>query len=702
MNVELDLGLLSRSRVRLVRQSEIAECGIACLTMIANYHGHDIDIGTMRRRYAPSMRGAPLRELMQLAEKLDLSARAVKLPLEQLGKLNVPAILHWDLNHYVVLEKVRGGKALIHNPDGRSTWLTLVEVSKHFSGVAVEFTRAADFSPVRDRNRLQLGQLWQNMTGLKRALLQTLVLSLIMQVFVLAMPYYMQLALDQVLPAIDMDLLTVLAIGFGLFTIVNVIAELLRGFVLMVAGTSVGFALSSNIARRLFRLPTSWFEKRNTGDILSRFQSVQPIRAVLTEGAVAAIVDGGLAILTLVAMFFYSPMLAMIAVVAFVLYAVVRVVSFSLQRAAEEDAIVSQGREQTVLIETLRGITTLRLFGREGARHTVWQTRLADAVNASVRVARVGLWQNSANTLIFGLESVISIWLAVSFVINGDGFSVGMIFAYMAWKTQFITKGANLINQAIAFRMLGLHLERLSDVATAKEDPSFGPTEDIHTDLKGGIELRNVFYRYSPSDQMVLQGVDLVVKPGEHVAITGSSGGGKSTVAKIILGLTEPESGEVLIDGLPLSRFGHRSYHAQVAAVLQEDTLFAGSLADNIALFDDHPDVDLVVAAANAAAIHQDIMAMPLKYDTLVGEMGSTLSGGQKQRVLLARALYRRPKILVADEGTSHLDEAHEQMVNQAIRSLGITRIIIAHRRETIASADRVLVMENGQLHERP
>ncbi len=698
----LDLGFLTRSRVRLIRQTEVAECGLASLTMVANYHGLDVDLGTMRRRFAPSLRGAALRSLIGLADRIGLTPRAVKLPLEQLANLHVPCILHWDLNHYVVLERVKGDKALIHNPDGRSGWMPMGEVSNHFSGVALELRPSDNFETGKQRERLKLSQLWRRMTGMKRALAQVLVLSLVLQIFVLASPYFMQIAIDNALPALDNDLLTVLALGFGLLTLINAGAALLRSFVLLVAGTTLGFGLASNIARRLFRLPIDWFEKRHTGDILSRFQSVGPIQNMLTQGAVAAIVDGVMAVLTLALMFYFSPLLAFIAIIAFLLYGLVRIVSFSFQRDAQEASIIMSGKEQSTLIETLRGMTTLRLFGRETLRHALWQTRLSDAVNANVRLARIGIWQGTANTLIFGIENILTIWIAIGFVIDGAGFSIGMVFAYMAYKTQFIQKAAALIDQGIAFKILGLHLERLSDIALSQEDKSFGQGADIETALKGKIELKDVFYRYSPSDPLVLEGVNLIVESSEHVAITGPSGGGKSTLVKLLLGLVEPDSGEMLVDGLPLRRFGHKCYHEQVAAVLQDDSLFAGSLADNIALFDDAVDMERVVTAAIAASIHDDILRMPMQYETLVGDMGSTLSGGQKQRVMLARALYRQPKILIMDEGTAHLDTMHEQAVNAAISAMGITRIIIAHRRETIEAAERILVMANGQLTPAP
>ncbi|MGZ8284669.1 MAG: peptidase domain-containing ABC transporter [Allosphingosinicella sp.] len=698
-------GLSGGKRVRLIRQTEVSECGLAALAMVANFHGLDIDLSVLRRHYAPSLRGAAIKSIMAVADNLGLTPRPVRLPLGEIPNLHLPAILHWNLNHYVVVERCKTGRggftALIHDPMGRSTWMSREELSDHFTGVALELRPSENFETAEVRERIKISQLWRRMTGLKRAVAQTLLLTLVLQAFILASPYFMQLAVDSAIPAQDKHLINVLAIGFGLFALINIGASALRSHVLLNVGTSIGFGMASNIARKLFRVRIDWFEKRHTGDILSRFGSILPVQQMLTTGALATVLDGSMAVFTVTLMFLYSPLLTFVSLAAFCLYLLARLVTFALQRSEQEASIVTDANAQSVLIESIRGITTLRLFGKETERHALWQTQAVDAVNARLRLGRLGIWQSTANIGIFALENIVVIWLAVHLVIDG-AFSVGMVFAFMAYKLQFQGSATSLVDQGIAFRMLDLHLERLGDIALATDDRSFDQRGEPYQEILGRVELRGIQFRYSASDPVVLKGIDLIVEPGEHVAITGPSGGGKSTLVKVLLGLVEPNAGEILIDGMPLGRFGYRNYRQQVGAVLQKDMLFGGSLASNIALFDEEPDMGRIIQAAQAAAIHDDILQMPMQYETLVGEMGSSLSGGQQQRVLLARALYRRPRILIIDEGTSHLDAAREAAVNEAIGELNITRIVVAHRQETIMTAARILYLVDGNFVDEP
>lgn len=694
----IDTGILPSRRMRLVRQAEITECGLACLAMISNYWGSDLDLPALRRRFGVSSRGITLRTLMQTADSLGLTPRALKIApgsgvLAGLSGIQTPAILHWDLDHFVVVEKVTKGRAYILNPAVGASWHDEQSLSRHVTGVALELRPSTTFRPERDRTPLSLRQLWSGSTGFRRSIFQTAILSLVLQAHVLASPYFLQLAIDQALPSFDRDLLAVLAIGFGLFALISGAAYLLRSFVLLSSGTTLGFGISSNVARRLMRLPVGWFEKRTVGDVLSRFQSVMPIQKFLTDTAAATLIDGLLAVLTLMLMLAYSPMLTLVPLVALVVYGLVRWMLFGAERSAENERIIAQGREQGMMIESLRGMVTLRLSGRETMRHATWQNALSTSLGAAYAHDRIRAWQLSAGNLIGSVEIVAVVWLSVATAIGG-GFTTGMIFAFLAYRLQFSTATRSLIDQAVTFRMLGLHLDRLSDIALQDEDAGFSEP-DAPIDFRGGVALRGVTYRYGANDPFVLRGVHLDIAPGEHVAITGTSGGGKTTLTKILLGLIEPTDGQVLIDGIPLARYGRRSFREHVGAVLQDDQLFAGTIAENVAGFD-VVDVERMWEALDAAAIAEDVQAMPMKHLTLVGDMGSSLSGGQRQRILLARALYRRPRLLVMDEGTAHLDVEHERAVNARIAQMGITRVVIAHRRETIDAADRVVVVSDG------
>lgn len=468
----LDLGFVARHGVRLIRQTEMAECGLASLAMIGNFHGHDIDLASLRLRFVPSARGATLKSMIGIADALGMTSRALKLPLEELPDLQMPAVLHWNMNHFVVVERFRRKRALIHDPAAGSAWYSMPQLSDHFTGVALEIEPGNDFTAHRMRQSMRLSQLWSRMSGFKRSVAQVLLLSLVLQLFVLALPYYMQVAIDSALPALDNDLLAVLALGFGLFTLVNAATSLLRGFILLNAGTRLGYGLAVNIARRLFRLPIDWFAKRSVGDVLSRFQSILPIKDMLTEGAAAAVIDGAFALLTLGFMLLYSPLLTLVVLIAFAAYALIRSLSYAAERRVGEASIILRGNEQTTLIETLRGMTTLRLFNREALRLSLWQSNLTSAVNADVQAERIGIWQKTGNALVFGFENIVTVWIAVGFAIDG-GFTVGMVFAFMAYKVQFVDKAVSLIDKAVAFRMLGLHLERLSDIALTREDVGF-------------------------------------------------------------------------------------------------------------------------------------------------------------------------------------------------------------------------------------
>lgn len=697
MHQELDISLFPKRQLRRVTQTTIAECGLACLAMVASFHSLDVDLATLRQKFKPSTRGITLRALMQMSDQMGLSSRAVQLDLHEFGALTTPAILHWDMSHFVVLQTVKKDRLLIHDPGGTSKWMHLDDVSKHFTGVALELSPLAEFQPGDFREKLRLNHLWSRIHGVGASIGQVILLSLLLQVFALSSPYFVQLAVDLALRNDDLSFLFLLAAFFATLILLSGITFFLRASVLLSLGSLFGTAISSNIARKLFRLPIDWFYRRHVGDILSRFQSVIPIRKLLAEDAPAAIVDGMLVILTLIVMTFYSGMLVAVVCLALSILLGVRIFLFRAQEAAQEEMLIAAGREQSVMIETLRGIRSLRLSGQESLRHALWRSRMTESVNATINHNRFENFRQGFQLAVFGIENIVTITLAVSLVMEGQ-LTIGMVMAFLAYKALFFITASALLDRFFEFKMLGLHLDRLADITLVEDDVGFTSNTLGFATFQGKVELRDVFYRYGRTEPFVLKGANLSVGPGETIALTGPSGGGKSTLAHLLLGLFEPHSGSILIDGRELGAFGYSNYHRQVGAVLQDDTLFAGSLGDNISMFDDAPDMDRLVNAATSAAIFEDISAMPMGFNTLVGDMGNALSGGQQQRVMIARALYRQPKLLVMDEATSHLDADTERCVNNSIQALGVTRILIAHRRSTIEMADRVFRLSGGHI----
>ena len=685
----------SRSTTAVVA-SEAAECGLASLVMAANAHGMRIGLAELRQRFPLSLKGARLDQLIHIAQRLGFSTRPLRLDLEELGQLRLPCILHWDLNHFVVLARVGKSKVTVLDPAVGERRLPLSEVSNHFTGVALELTPTAEFKPRKAAPTVSARQLAGPVRGLWPALAQILLLSIALQVFVILAPFFMQWVVDQVLVSADRDLLTVLGLGFGLALLLQVGIGLLRGWSVVYLSSRLGLQWMGNVFAHALRLPLDFFEKRHLGDITSRMASVQAIQRTLTTSFVEAIIDGLMAVVTLGLMLVYSWKLALVTLLAVALYLGIRALAYRPVRDRTEQQLVAGAKQQSHLLESLRGMQSLKVAGEEPQRRATYENLMVDTVNQEVRLARMGLGFNGASQLVFGVERIAVIWIGAVLALQ-NVFSVGMLIAYLAYKDQFAARMAGLIDKWVEFRMLRLHGERLADIVlTPPEDDAAPPELPPPPDTR--IEVEGLSFRYGEGEPWVLKDCSFSIAPGESVAIVGASGCGKTTLVKLLLGLLKPTQGRICIGGYDLHKVGPRNVRAIVGAVMQDDQLFAGSIADNIGFFDTRHDPARIEAAARLAAVHDEIAAMPMGYHSLIGDMGSSLSGGQKQRIILARALYREPKLLFLDEATSHLDVANERLVNEAVRGLSLTKVIVAHRPETIASADRVLVMEQGRV----
>ena len=692
------------SRVPLLLQTEAAECGLACLAMVAAHHGLDTDLPTLRQRFPLSLKGATMLDLTRIAGQLQMNPRGLRAELDHLPQLQLPCVLHWELNHFVVLTEVRGqgrnSTVVIHDPARGVRRLSIDEVSKSFTGVVLELTPAADFKPRVEKQSVTLRQLLGRVSGLKRSLLQIFALALALEAFMLLSPFFMQWVVDGVLVGADRDLLITLGLGFGLLVLIQVATGAIRSWAVLYLSATLNLQWLSNVFAHLMRLPMPWFEKRHTGDVMSRFGAVEQIQRTLTTSFIEAVLDGLLVVLTLAMMWVYSGTLTLIALGCVAVYALLRWALFRPLRDATEEAIIFDAKKSSHFLESLRGVQSIKLFNRQEDRQAQFMNRVVDAMNAHIATRKLDLLLGVMHKLVFGLERIAVVWVGALLVLD-HRFSVGMLFAFFAYKEQFALRVSGLIDKAVELKMLKLQGERLADIVlTAPESEVVAPAraQAREQDRGASLELRDVGFRYSESDPAVLRGVDLLIEPGESVAIVGPSGCGKTTLLKLMLGIHAPQQGEIRVGGVPLAQLGLRGWRDMIGTVMQDDQLFAGSITDNISFFDASPDMGWIEECARVASVNDEIEAMAMGYHTLIGDMGTSISGGQKQRLLLARALYKRPKILFLDEATSALDVDRERLVNQAVRQLNLTRVIVAHRPETIASANRVIVLAEGRI----
>lgn len=711
MSIAITLPTLTfgrRRKLPMIFQSEAAECGLACMAMVAGYHGHATDLLSLRKRYSFSLRGATLKALVEIATVLHLTPRSIKIELDDLAHVRRPCILHWDHNHFVVLKKVITGAGgamtaiVIHDPGRGEVRVARADVSRLMTGIALELVPTARFEQRTERQRIGLRQLVTSAVGLRGALLQILMLAMMLEAFALLAPLFLQFVADGPISSGDRHMLTVFALGFGLLMVVQMLIGAFRSWVVLYISTHLNLQWVAGVFAHLLRLPLDFFEKRHMGDVISRFNSIHSLQETLSTKFIEAVLDGMLALTAMAVMLVYSVKLTAVVFGSIALYSLLRWLTFLASRRANEEQLISKASEQSVFLESIRGMQALKLFNHEQARHARWMEAVGENINRRIVTQKLDLFFATATRFLTGAENIVVIWLGAHMVIDQQ-LTLGMLYAFIAYKLMFSNRTFALIDKFLELKMLSLHGERLADIVLT---PPESDDEPVHAQAAAGadgavasgltIELRNVSYRYSDAEPWIVRNLSLTIASGQSVAIVGQSGCGKTTLLKLMIGILTPVEGEILIDGQPAARFGMRRYRDLIGVVMQDDHLFAGSIADNISFFHQKADQAMVEHWADLASVGADIRAMPMAYRTLIGDMGTSLSGGQKQRLLLARALYKQPRMLFLDEATSHLDMENEHRVNAGIHQLDLTRVIVAHRQETIASAARVVALERG------
>jgi ATP-binding cassette subfamily B protein RaxB len=689
-------------RIPVVLQAEAAECGMACLAMVLGHYGRHVDLGALRRRYALSLKGMTLRNLVDLAGAMGLATRALRIEMQDLARLKRPCILHWGLNHFVVLTKVRSNSIVVHDPARGRRNVSLAEASREFTGVVLEATPTTNFVRERPTVTFRLRDLFRDISGLRSALAQVLILSFGIEFIAILLPIASQIVIDEVIVNADRDLLLVVAIGLVLLLVLQLVLAVARTWTTMLTSTNVNYLCSARMFDHLSRLPLDYFEKRHVGDVISRFGSLNTIQKALTNEMVQAVLDGIMSVSMAAMLFVYGGWLAMVVAASTALTTALRIFAYKAYREASEEAIVAEARQQTHFIETVRGMASVKLLGLRERRRSTWTNQLVAALNARLRMQRLDLVFGRANEFLFGADRLILLVLGARAVID-QSMTLGMLVAFLAYRDQFSTRIGNLINSGFQLRMLNVQTDRLSDIVSCEPEerqdtaPATAISPAIRTPAATAISVQNLGLRYGDDEPWIFHDLSFDIAAGTSLAIVGPSGCGKTTLLKIMMGLLPASEGIIMADGRDIrAADGPAAYRRRIAGVMQNDGLFAGSIAENISSFDEQMDFSWIEECAARAAILDDIRKTPMGFETLVGDMGSTLSGGQKQRVILARALYRRPSILFLDEATSHLDEPTEAAIAQALRSLQMTRVIVAHRPATIAHADVILDMVPG------
>ncbi|EGF0300258.1 peptidase domain-containing ABC transporter [Salmonella enterica] len=676
-------------RVPVIHQTESSECGIACLAMVFGHYGKSIDLFSLRQQFNISSRGATLYSIRTIAVQMGMTARALSLDLNELNVLRRPCILHWNFNHFVVLVSVKRNGFVLHDPARGRIIVSKAEASKCFTGIALELWPGSTFRRERVKKRLNLVTLINSIHGIKGALLKIFALSIVVEAIGLILPAGTQLVMDHALPAGDRGLLSMICISLMFFILLRATVSTSRAWISLIMGTLVNIQWQSGLFSHLLRLPLSYFERRKLGDIQSRFGSLNTLRTTFTTSMVGAIIDGIMVCGLLIMMLLYGKSLTWVVLGFTLVYIAIRLFTYTYYRQLSEEQLIMEARVSSYFMETLYGIAAVKMQGMTDRRHTHWFNLQTDAINTGIRVTKMDLFFGGLNIFISACEQTIILWLGISLVMDNE-MTIGMFVAFGAYRMQFSDRISTLVGFLLQLRMMSLHNERISDIALNEQEsvkPDIPVSEKI---TPVSLEVKSLTFRYDQQSMPVFSELNLTVSPGESVAIIGPSGSGKTTLMKVLCGLFKADSGQVLIDGNDIQQMGVNNYRKITGCVMQDDRLFSGTIRENICGFSENIDDEWMAECAKASFIHDTIMSMPMGYDTLTGELGEGLSGGQKQRLFIARALYRKPRILFMDEATSALDSKSEHYVNSAIKSLNITRIIIAHRESTIKSVDRI------------
>ncbi len=698
-----------RKRVPVLQQISMVECGAACLAMLLSYYGRETTISEVREQCGVGRDGLTALSIVKAARKYGMRVRALSLPNSDLRDSDLqdsdfryvplPAIVHWEFNHFVVVERWSPRYVDIIDPGLGRRHLTAKEFDDCFTGVVITMEPGPQFARGARKSQLTLGTYALDyVKQAPSAIIQVLGISLLLQLLGLVFPLLSAVAIDQLIPGKLVNALQLFGIGMIMLVIAQVVSRTLRAFILLYVQCRVDINLMFNFLEHLFSLPQRFFLQRSTGDILARVSSNSVIRETVSNQLFSTVLDGSFVLIYFFILLSQSPLFAIVVISIGALQAVLLLGTSKPLKDLNRRELAAIGKSQGYITEILAGIRTLKSAGAEYRALERWSNMFFEQMNISVRRAYITMLIDTAMSALSIAAPLTLLWLGTLEVINGS-MQVGTMIALNALGSSILGPLSSLIVSTRQVQLVQSHMERLADVIEAESEQEVQTTSQPPT-LSGHITLQNVSFQYDPQSPTVLHNINVDIKPGQKIAIVGRTGSGKSTFGSLLLGLYTPTKGEILYDGIPLHTLNYQAVRAQFGVVMQEADIFSGSVRENITLNDPGLGMEQVIHAAQIAAIHDDIMQMPMEYETMVSEGGNALSGGQRQRLAIARAVANAPAIILLDEATSSLDVMTERAVEQSLSQLECTQIIIAHRLSTIRNADVILVLNEGKITE--
>jgi len=693
--------LVSETQPDSVEASSAPEdSGLQCLSLIALLHGIAVDQAELRHEFGEQPFSTTT--LLHAARHLGLTAKLVSAELARLDRTALPAVAVGRDGTFVVLARVEvsgsGGRVLIQRPGAPPEMIPLATFAARWSGELLLFTSRASYA--REMSKFDFTWFIPSIVKYRRLLGEVLLISLALQLLGLAAPLFFQVVMDKVLVNRAISTLDVIGIGLALVTVFEALLGTIRTYVFSHTTSKLDVELGARLFRHLLQLPVSYFQARRVGDSVARIRELETIRNFLTGNALTVLLDLAFSSVFLCVMTWYSGKLTLIVVASIVVYGALSLLFTPILRNTLNEKFNRGAENQAFLVETVTGIDTVKEMAIEPRWNRQWENLLAAYVRSGLKATTAALMASGAVALVGKCVTLAIMWLGAWEVMDGH-LTIGALIAFNMLSGQVAAPVLRLAQLWNDFQQVGISMQRLGDILNSRTELSARRTRLPR--LRGAIEFDRATFRYRPDCSPAIRNVSFRIAPGEIVGIVGRSGSGKSTITKLVQRLHATESGRILIDQHDLASIDTRSLRHQIGVVPQEGTLFNRSVRENIALRNPGAALEAVIEAATLAGAHEFICDLPDGYDTVLGERGSGLSGGQRQRVAIARALMTDPRILILDEATSALDYESERAIQSRMTRIcrGRTVLIVAHRLSAVRNADRILVMDRGEVVEQ-